>query len=253
MIKILIVDDHIMVRDGLASMLGRQQDFAVVGEAENGREAVQKAEELNPDVILMDLRMPEMTGVEAMKAIGERDPEAKFIVLTTYDSDEYIFDAIEAGARGYLLKDTSREELFNAVRSVHKGESQIEPGVATKVLTRLAQLSRQGSEPSPSEILSDREIEVLQLIARGSANKQIAADLTISESTVKTHVANIFQKLDVGHRTEAVTQALQRGIIKRSFLPHPRDWGAFSTARVDLFTPRSLALNPATRVLRSFV
>jgi DNA-binding NarL/FixJ family response regulator len=131
------------------------------------------------------------------------------------DTDEYIFDAIEAGAKGYLLKDTSREELFSAVRAVHRGESQIEPGVAAKVLTRLAQLSRQSSDPNrSSDTLSAREIEVLQLIAGGSANKQIAADLTISESTVKTHVANIFQKLDVSHRTEAVTQALQRGIIK---------------------------------------
>ena len=214
-IKILIVDDHIMVRDGLASMLGRQRDFAVVGEAGNGREAVEKAQDLSPDVILMDLRMPEMSGVEAMRAIGEQDLEAKFIVLTTYDTDEYIFDAIEAGAKGYLLKDTSREELFSAVRAVHRGESQIEPGVAAKVLTRLAQLSRQSSDPNrSSDTLSDREIEVLQLIAGGAANKQIAVDLSISESTVKTHVANIFQKLDVSHRTEAVTQALQRGIIK---------------------------------------
>ncbi len=214
-IKILIVDDHTMVRDGLSSMLGRQEDFAIIGEAGNGREAVEKAQDLGPDVILMDLRMPEMTGVEAMRAIGERDPEAKIIVLTTYDTDEYIFDAIEAGAKGYLLKDTSREELFSAVRAVHRGESQIEPGVAAKVLTRLAQLSRQNSYPNRSnDTLSDREIEVLQLIAGGAANKQIAVDLSISESTVKTHVANIFQKLDVSHRTEAVTQALQRGIIK---------------------------------------
>jgi DNA-binding NarL/FixJ family response regulator len=214
-IKILIVDDHTMVRDGLSSMLGRQQDFAIIGEAGNGREAVEKAQDLGPDVILMDLRMPEMTGVEAVRAIGERDPEAKIIVLTTYDTDEYIFDAIEAGAKGYLLKDTSREELFSAVRAVHRGESQIEPGVAAKVLTRLAQLSRQNSDPNRSnDTLSDREIEVLQLIAGGAANKQIAVDLSISESTVKTHVANIFQKLDVSHRTEAVTQALQRGIIK---------------------------------------
>ncbi len=213
-IKILIVDDHEVVRDGLVTMFGRQTDFLVAGQAVNGQEAVEKARELKPDVILMDLRMPELNGVGAMNQIREQDQDVKFIVLTTYDTDEYIFDAIEAGARGYLLKDTSREELFNAVRAVHRGESQIEPGVTTKVLTRLAQLSRQSSGPSPSEILSDREIEVLQLIANGSANKQIAADLSISESTVKTHVANIFQKLDVGHRTEAVTQALQRGIIK---------------------------------------
>lgn len=204
--------------DGVRLVLDRvesqTQDFDG-GVAANGREAVEKAQGLSPDVILMDLRMPEMTGVDAMRAISERDPEAKIIVLTTYDTDEYIFDAIEAGAKDYLLKDTSHEELFSAVRGVPRGESQIEPGVAAKVLTRLAQLSRQSFDPiRSSDTLSDREVEVLQLIARGSANKQIGADLSTSESTVKTHVANIFQKLDVSHRNEAVSSALQRGIIK---------------------------------------
>ena len=194
-------------------MLSRQDDFSVVGEAGNGLEAIQKTNELQPDAILMDLRMPEMDGVEAMRRISEQDKGVKFIVLTTFDSDEYIFDAIDAGAMGYLLKDASREELFSAVRAVHSGESQIEPGVAAKVLTRLTQLTRQGST-GQGDLLSDREIEVLQLMAKGGANKEIAASLTISESTVKTHVANIFQKLEVNHRTEAVTQALQKGIIR---------------------------------------
>ncbi len=212
-IKILIVDDHTMVRDGLNAMLSRQRDFVVVGEATNGREATELAQQMNPDVILMDLRMPEVSGVEAMRTIRRRDRDVRFIVLTTFDTDEYIFDAIEAGATGYLLKDTSREELFDAVRAVHRGESQIEPGVAAKVLSRFQELSRYGPEHN-RESLSEREIEVLQLIARGSANKQIADELIISESTVKTHVANIFRKLDVNHRTEAVTQALQRGIIR---------------------------------------
>ena len=213
-IRILIVDDHTVVRDGLAAMMGRVSDFAVIGEASNGLEAVDKTLKLRPDVVLMDLRMPEMSGVDAMRRIGNEDPSIKFIVLTTYDTDEYIFDAIEAGAKGYLLKDASRDELFNAIRAVHRGESQIEPGVGAKVLDRLVQLSRQRSEPDPADVLSQREVEVLQLIAKGSANKEIAASLSISESTVKTHVANIFQKLDVNHRTEAVTQALQKGIIK---------------------------------------
>jgi DNA-binding NarL/FixJ family response regulator len=194
-------------------MLQRQPDFSVVGEAGNGSEAVERAADLEPDVTLMDLRMPEMDGVEAMRLIRERDPEAKFIVLTTFDTDEFIFDAIQAGAKGYLLKDTSRDELFRAVRTVHRGESLMEPGVAAKVLDRLAQLSRHGAGGGP-EVLSEREVEVLQQMARGAANKEIAASLSISESTVKTHVANIFQKLDVSHRTEAVTAALQRGIIR---------------------------------------
>lgn len=209
-IKLLIVDDHAVVRDGLTTMLGRQEDFAVVGEAQTGLEAVERAGELRPDVILMDLRMPELNGVEAMRRIRAVDPDVKFIVLTTYDSDEYIFDAIEAGAKGYLLKDASREELFKAVRAVHSGESLIQPGVATRVLDRFAQLSRQASE---TEVLSPREMEVLRLMAKGAPNKEIAATLSLSESTVKTHIANIFQKLDVNDRTGAVTAALQRKII----------------------------------------
>ena len=210
-VKVLIVDDHAVVRDGLITMLGREKDFTVVGEAQNGLEAVEKAQDLEPDVILMDLRMPELDGVEAMRRIRSQNPEVRFIVLTTYDTDEYIFHAIEAGAKGYLLKDASREELFNAVRAVYRGESLIQPGVAAKILDRFSQLSRQATSTS---LLSEREVEVLQLVAKGSANKEIGASLSISESTVKTHVANIFQKLDVNDRTDAVTQALQKGIIK---------------------------------------
>ncbi len=210
-IKILIVDDHTVVRDGLAVMLGRREDFAVVGEAKNGLEAVERARELQPDVILMDLRMPELDGVEAMRRIRAEDSVVKFIVLTTFDTDEYIFDAIEAGARGYLLKDASREDLFEAVRAVHRGESLIQPGVAARVLDRFAQLSHQGAAP---DALSEREAGVLRLMAQGTANKEIAASLFISKSTVKTHVANIFQKLEVTNRTEAVTKAMAKGIIK---------------------------------------
>lgn len=163
-IKILIVDDHTVVRDGITSMLSRQKDFVVVGEAINGLEAVEKALELKPDVILMDLRMPEMDGVEAMHLIRAQDPDVKFIVLTTYDSDEYIFHAIEVGAKGYLLKDAARDDLFKAVRAVYRGESLIQPSVAAKVLDRFAQLSR---KTSTTEELSEREKEVLRLMARG--------------------------------------------------------------------------------------
>ena len=201
-IKVLIVDDHAVVRDGLLTMMGRQRDMTVAGEAKNGLEAVERARELDPDVILMNLRMPELDGVEAMRRIAAENPGIKFIVLTTYDTDEYIFDAIEAGAKGYLLKDASREELFQAVRAVHRGESLIQPGVAARVLDRFAQLSRQAAG---TELLSEREVHVLQLIARGAANKLIASELSVSESTVKTHVANIFHKLDVNSRIDAVT------------------------------------------------
>ena len=213
-IKILIVDDHEMVRDGLSVMMEWAEDCTVVGEARNGLEAVEKTKSLRPDVILMDLRMPEMDGIEAMRQIRAENSEAKFLVLTTYDSDEYIFDAIEAGAKGYLLKDASREDLFQAISAVHRGESLVQPGVASRVLDRLAQLTRQAGQAAEPQLLSDRELEVLRLMASGAANKQIASDLTISESTVKTHVTNIFQKLDVSHRTEAVTKAMSKGIIK---------------------------------------
>lgn len=210
-IKILVADDHPVVREGLSAMLAKEQDIWVVGEAENGVEAVSKAGELKPDIVLMDLRMPELDGVEAMRQIRAQNPDIKFIVLTTYDSDEYIFKGIEAGARAYLLKDAPREELFKAIRAVYRGESLIQPAVAGKVLDRFAELSRQVETPGA---LSERELDVLKLMAGGAANKEIAAELFITESTVKTHIASIFQKLAVNDRTEAVTQAIRKGIIR---------------------------------------
>jgi len=210
-IRVLIADDHPVVREGLSTMLSREQDIQVVGEAENGTEAIKKAGELQPDIILMDLRMPEVDGVEAMRQIKVKNPDMKFIVLTTYDNDEYIFKGIEAGARAYLLKDAPREELFEAIRAVYRGESLIQPAVAGKVLDRLAELSRQVQAP---ERLSEREVEVLKLIAKGASNKLIATTLYIGESTVKTHIQSIFQKLGVSDRTEAVTDAIKKGIIR---------------------------------------
>ena len=210
-IKILIADDHPVVREGLSAMLRKEQDIQVVGEAENGAEAIDKARELRPDIILMDLRMPEVDGVEAMRQISALNPDIKFIVLTTYDNDEYIFKGIEAGARAYLLKDAPREDLFKAIRAVHKGESLIQPAIAGKVLDRFAELSRQAQGV---EALSEREVEVLKLVAKGAANKEIAAELAITESTVKTHIQTIFQKLGVSDRTEAVTEAIKKGIIR---------------------------------------
>ncbi len=210
-IKILIADDHPVVREGLNAMLSREADFRVVGEAKDGAEAVNKVKELSPDVVLMDLRMPEMDGVEAMRQIRPANPEVKFIILTTYSDDDYIFSGIEAGARAYLLKDAPRDELFKAIRAVYRGESLIQPVVASKLLDRFSELSRR--TPSGEE-LSGRELEVLCLMAKGSANKEISAELKIAESTVKTHITNIFQKLGVSDRTEAVTQAIKKGIIR---------------------------------------
>ncbi|MFC1934440.1 response regulator [Chloroflexota bacterium] len=209
-IRIMITDDHPVVREGLSAMLSREQDFEVVGEAVNGKEAIEKARNLKPDVVLMDLRMPEVDGVEAMRQIRVDNPDIKFIVLTTYDNDEYIFQGIEAGARAYLLKDSPREEMFKAIRVVSEGGSLIEPAVAGKVLDRFAKLSRQVQMP---ETLSEREVEVLRLIAKGTSNKIVATSLSISESTVKTHIQSIFNKLEVNDRTEAVTEAIKKGII----------------------------------------
>jgi len=207
-IKVLIVDDHPVVREGLAAMLARAPDIEVVGEARDGQEAIEQVGALQPDVVLMDLQMPRVDGVEAIKQIRVRQPRVQTIVLTTYGDDESIFRGLEAGARGYLLKDAPRDELFRAVRAVARGESLLQPAVATRLLDRFSR------RPAPAqETLTERELDVLRLLARGSANKEIGAALHISESTVKTHVANIFQKLDVSDRTEAVTAALRRGLL----------------------------------------
>jgi DNA-binding NarL/FixJ family response regulator len=209
-IRVLIADDHPVVREGLAAMLSREPDIDVVGEAQDGQEAVDRAGSLQPNVVLMDLMMPRLGGVDAIRLIRERHPNVQTIVLTTYGDDDSIFQGIAAGARGYLLKDAPRDELFRAVRAVARGESLLQPAVATRLLDRF---TRPKNEPA-QETLTERELEVLRLLSKGSANKQIGVSLKISESTVKTHVANIFQKLNVSDRTEAVTVALQRGLIK---------------------------------------
>ena len=210
-IRILIADDHPIVREGLATVLNQEEDLEVVGLAENGLEAVARARELCPDIILMDLQMPEMDGVEAIHRIKEETEDIGIIILTTYDADDYIFRGIEAGARGYLLKDSPPGEVLKAIRAVHKGDSLIQPRVASRLLDRFSQLAR---APDPGEVLSPREVEVLQLMAKSTVNKEIATELLIGESTVKTHIVHIFNKLGVKGRTEAVAEAARRGIIQ---------------------------------------
>ena len=210
-IRILIADDHPIVREGLATVLSQEEDLKVVGLAENGLEAVAQAREVHPDIILMDLQMPEMDGVEAIRRIKEEDEDIGIIILTTYDADDYIFRGIEAGARGYLLKDSPPGEVLKAIRAVHKGESLIQPRVASRLLDRFSQLAR---APDTREVLSPREVEVLQLMAKSTVNKEIATELLIGESTVKTHIVHIFNKLGVKGRTEAVAEAARRGIIR---------------------------------------
>ena len=205
-IHLVIADDHLVVRDGLRGMLESQPDFEVVGEASNGEEAVQLASSLKPEVVLMDLRMPVMDGVTAIRQIKDNQPGVQVLVLTTYDSDADILPAIEAGATGYLLKDISREELYSAVRATARGESVLAPGVAARLIGRM--------RAPAEEKLSSRELEVLQLVAEGDSNSEIASRLHISQATVKSHLVHIFGKLGVSDRTAAVTVALQRGIMR---------------------------------------
>ena len=202
-IRILIADDHTVVREGLASLVKRKADMTVVAEATNGREAVSLWKQCRPDVTLLDLRMPELDGVGAIREIREMDANARIVVLTTFDGDEDIYRAMKAGAKAYLLKDTAREALMECIRKVYAGETCIPSNLAAKLVERVS-----------GEALSAREIEVLQRIAAGKSNKEIGAVLFISEGTVKTHVKSIFSKLDVVSRTEAVATATRRGLIQ---------------------------------------
>ena len=204
-IRILLADDHPVVRDGLRGMLASEDGFQVVGEAASGAEAVAVCERERPDVVLMDLQMPEMDGATATAEITARFPDTRVLVLTTYDTDADILRAVEAGATGYLLKDTPRERLFPAIRAAARGETVLTPTVATRLVNRM----RRPAE----EALTSREVEVLALVARGSSNADIAAALFISEATVKTHLLHSFAKLGVDDRTAAVVAALERGII----------------------------------------
>jgi len=201
-IRVLLADDHPVVREGLAAMLNRRADMEVIGEVANGREAVEFYQEHQPDVTLMDLRMPEMGGVAAIVAIREQFPQARIIVLTTYDGDEDIYRGLQAGAMAYLLKDTPRDELLETIRAVHTGQRRIPPEVASKLAERIM---------GPS--LTERELAVLEQIVAGKSNREIGQALVITEGTVKAHVNNLLGKLGVNDRTQAVTEALRRGIV----------------------------------------
>ncbi|HET9016554.1 MAG TPA: response regulator transcription factor [Thermomicrobiaceae bacterium] len=211
MIRILVVDDHPVVREGLVAILEAEDGLAVVGEAADGQEAVRQYRAVRPDIVLMDLAMPGIDGVQAIQQIRELDPSAKVVVLTAYDTDERILQAVQAGASGYLLKGAPRDEIFRAVRVVDLGGSLLEPAVAGKLLNRVGGILRgEGVEDQ----LTPRELDVLTLMARGFRNKEIAYDLHITERTVKFHANAIYRKLDVGGRTEAVSKAIQRGLVR---------------------------------------
>ncbi len=204
-LRLLIVDDHPVVRDGLQGMFAGEPDFDVVGEAADGAEAVTRAELLQPDVILMDLRMPGLDGVAAIGRLAERGVTSHVLVLTTYETDHDVLPAIEAGATGYLLKDAPREELFRAVRAAARGEAVLSPSVATRLVSQVREPAR--------EPLSPRELEVLEMVAHGSTNREAAHRLFISEATVKTHLLHVYAKLGVNDRAAAVAAAFERGIL----------------------------------------
>lgn len=211
MIDILVVDDHPIVREGLVAILESQIDFNVVAEGNNGVEAVELYKRHQPNVVLMDLQMPQMDGVAAIQQIRTLDADAKIVVLTAYDTDERILQAVQAGARGYLLKGAPREDIFRAIRVVNLGGSLLEPAVAGKLLSHVGGIMRGENR---EEELTARELDVLKLMAKGLRNKEIASELFITERTVKFHANSIYQKLEVNGRTEAVSRAIQRGLVQ---------------------------------------
>ena len=210
-IRILVADDHPVLRDGLIAVLSTQSDFEVIGEAGSGAEAVRKAQVLQPDVVLLDLEMPEMDGVEALKLMRGSRPDVRVIIFTVFDTDERILGAVQAGAKGYLLKGVPRDQVFHAIRVVHAGGSLLQPVVASRLLD---QISKGTDGPKDASSVTPRELDVLLLLAQGLQNKEIADNLSIAERTVKFHVGSILSKMGAGNRTEAVTIAVQRGLVK---------------------------------------
>ena len=218
MIRVLLVDDQALFREGLRTLLDLQPDIEVVGEAKDGREAIECVARAAPDVALMDLQMPVLDGVAATRDIRARHPNTQVIVLTTFDDDEYVFEALRAGAVGYLLKDVASDRLAEAIRCAARGESFLQPSVAAKVVaefTRLADAphARARANQSLIEPLSDRELEILRLVAAGASNKEVAATLVIAEGTAKNHVTNILSKLGVRDRTQAALKAKELGLV----------------------------------------
>ncbi len=220
-IRVLLTDDHAIVRKGVRALLATEPDIQIVGEASNGAEAVTQAEALCPDVILMDLMMPKLDGIEATRQITAKIPDARVIVLTSFAADEKVFPAIKAGALGYLLKDSGPEQLVRAIHQVYRGEPSLEPSIARKLLFELAQPPKQ--QPLTADPLTERELDVLRLVAQGCSNKEIALKLSVSELTVRTHVSNILSKLHLASRTQAALYALQKGITSLADIPAHED------------------------------
>jgi NarL family two-component system response regulator LiaR len=218
-IRVLIVDDHEIVRKGIRALLATKRDIQVIGEAKDGMEAVTQARILHPDVILMDLMMPRMSGIQATQEITAVQPSPRVLVLTSFAADEQVFPAIKAGALGYLLKDSGPQELVQAIRQVFRGEPSLDPSVARKVLSELSTPSQKPLTPAP---LTAREMEILRLVAQGKSNKDISGHLVIAEETVHTHVSNILNKLHLASRTQAALYALKEGIASVEDIPETK-------------------------------
>jgi len=212
MIRILIADDHLIIRQGLRLILETESDFELVGEASDGAEALSLCRELKPDVVLMDLRMPNMDGLTAIEKLHKDQPEIAVVILTTFNEDELMFRGLQAGARGYLLKDTDRTTLFDTIRAAERGETLLQPDIMARVLSRVESPVK-ASEPGEKVSLTEREQEVLEAVARGERSKEVAAHLGISERTVKAHLASIYNKLDVDSRAAAIAVAAQTGLL----------------------------------------
>jgi two-component system, NarL family, response regulator LiaR len=217
-IRVLLADDHAIVRSGVRALLATEPDIEVVGMAGDGAEAVVQAEALRPDVILMDLVMPKLSGIEATQQITARLPGTRILVLTSFAADENVFPAIKAGALGYLLKDSGPEDLVKAIRQVYRGDPSLEPSIARKLLSELSHPPKE-KQPLTTDPLTERELEVLRLVAQGLSNKEIAAKLSVSELTARTHVSNILSKLHLASRTQAALYALQKGITSLDDIP----------------------------------
>lgn len=216
-IRILVVDDHTLVREGFARMLELSPELQVLGQAASAKDALEMVKTLQPDIVLMDINMPGMNGIEATRIIKNEYPDVEVIILSMYDEEQYVLESVKAGATGYVLKEISPEDLLRAVKTVHNGGSMIQPSLARKVLKEFAHLARESPAPGRATLLrelSEREVEVLQYVADGKSNREIADTLTISEKTVKAHLRSIFRKLEVSDRAQAVAYAMRKGLVE---------------------------------------